>query len=351
MITPESRDDAPRKRRIALFSTAGIVALAAVLVAWVNIPDFTSPRNTYREINPAQLSQVQPQPEREPEPTQEEETPEENEEPETEKTPERIEAPDLQTDALQAEPTSSQTTPSSEESPSSSESGGSENNVGVERTEIGGIDETEASDPGAAGALPSATDQSTSGESNGGGIAIEEGSGGGQGSTGSDFAGGETVAAGGGTDAPEGDSLQKITLSQAAEEEDAGNLEVSKLIQWMRENPAQLPGGIKQLVGYQPNYLSSKIMSMDEGNYEMYLMCKESLREVHIVLVQGERAQYLVDRSFQKQSQKFRAGPVRRSGGAIVGVKSESKPRDEEAQRFYDVFLSWWKEAKTDVQN
>lgn len=348
MITPDPRDDASQKRRFAALMTAGTVALAAALVAFVSVPEFQNPRDSFKEIDPAQLTQMQPQ--SEPEPSQPEES-QEQEEPqeEAEETPERVEAPELNTDALQAEPSPSQTATSTSESDASSES--ESGGVEVERTQVGGLQSDDASASSGAGALPSTTDQPSAETGGGGGISVAET---GEGSTGGggegEFAGGETVAAGGEEAGAEGEG-ETVAVQQAQQEDYKTSVESNKLIQWMKENPAPLPPGIEQLVGYQPKHLSSKIkeLSTSEGQYEMYLMCKQSLREIHIVLVRDGQAKYLVDRSFQKQSRKFRVGPVRRSGGTIVGVQNQAKARGEESKQFYSVFLSWWQEAKTDV--
>jgi hypothetical protein len=352
MITPESRDDASEKRRFATFMTMGVVALAATLVAFVSVPEFKSPRDAFKEIDPARLTQVRPEPE--PESSQPEEEPEQEQQESSneaeETTPQRVEAPDLQTEALQTEPSPSQAANPSE-SNASSQSSEQQSSVQVERTQVGGLESTDASNASAAAALPSTTSEPSS-EGGGGGIAVEGGgSGSAGGGDGADFAGGGGVAAGN-EDASSGDgSGSAVTVQEAQQEDYTTSVEASKLIQWMKDNPAPLPPGIEQLVGYQSTYLSSKITDLQtsEGSYEMYLMCKQSLREIHIVLVQGEEAKYLVDRSFQKQSRKFRVGPVRRSGQTIVGVQTRAQSRGNASQQFYSVFLSWWEDAKTDV--
>jgi hypothetical protein len=296
---------------------------------------------------------VQPQPQTESEQPQKSASEQTESSTETSSSaPERVEAPDLQADALQAEPsTDPATSPASSSESNQSASSGDESGVGVERENIGSIGETSSSSSApSGGALPTPTSESSSGGGGGVGIDVEEGGGGGPGGTGDEgLAGGETVSAGS-EEGPSTGSGKKLTVTKA-KEEDYTSLEVQKLIQWMKAHPAGLPPGVEQLVGYQPSYLSSKIASLQtsDGEYEMYLMCKQSLREVHVVLVQGGRARYMVDRSFQKQSRKFRVGPVRRSDDTIVGVQTEARARGGEAEQFYSVFLSWWEKAKQDV--
>jgi len=362
MISPEPREDESEQRRVAMLATTGVVVLAALFVAFVSVPDFTSPQEEFRKLDPQRFADLQMDPDPEPQESEseseseseEKENPEEaKEEAELQKAPERVEAPDLSTDGINANPSPNQT-PQQSQDPSSSESSGGNSSVEVEREEVGEVGGAETFDGPSETALPSGDNgQATSG-SDDSGIAIAEGSGSGQGSsTGDDLGGGggEVAAGNEGQAGGEGGTSVEVSLKDV-DQEDYGNLEVNKLIKWMKQHPAPLPGGVEQFVGYEENHLSSKLrpIEVEDETYELYLMCKESLKEVHVVLVQDQRAQYLVDRSFQKQSRKFRAGPVQRSDGKIVAVQSQGKPRGDEADRFYGVFLSWWEDAKKDVK-
>lgn len=142
-------------------------------------------------------------------------------------------------------------------------------------------------------------------------------------------------------------------LSLDAFGNDYENLEVQELIDWMKRNPGELPGGVRQLVRYRPAFLSSVTsFTIDGKPYELYLMCKESLYEVHIVLVDGTESTYLVDRSFQKLSTYLREGQVRRTRDqGIVAVSSQRNAASgSKSQEFYSLFLSWWDSAKKSGQ-
>ncbi|WP_103028726.1 hypothetical protein [Salinibacter altiplanensis] len=361
MISPDPRNDKSQQRRVAAFMTMGVVALAALFVGVVSVPDFTSPQEQFRKLDPQRFADLdmnsEPEPEQESESeseSQEEENPEEAEQDaEPEKAPERVEAPDLSSDGLNVDPSPSETPNETSRNPDQSETSGGNASVAVERNEVGEAGGAQTFDDPSTAALPSGESGSATSGSEGTDIALAEGSGSGEGdASGDDFGGGGEVAAGSeGQAGGESGSSVEVSLKDVSQE-DYGNLEVNKLIQWMKNHPAELPPGVQQLVQYRADHLSSKLRSIEaEGErYELYLMCKESLKEVHIVLVKDKRAQYLVDRSFQKQSRKFRAGPVRRSEDSIVGVRTEGRPRGKEAERFYDVFLSWWKRAKKDVE-
>ncbi len=116
------------------------------------------------------------------------------------------------------------------------------------------------------------------------------------------------------------------------------------LTRWMQLRPAPLPPGIHRHVEVLEGDLTAvATLTQDGVAYEMYLMARLALRELHVVLVRGSLSYYLIDRSFQREGRSFRAGTVRRSGGVITGVVSEERAAaSPEAQHFYQVFLSWW---------
>lgn len=124
-----------------------------------------------------------------------------------------------------------------------------------------------------------------------------------------------------------------------------------RLASWMRENAAPLPVGVRAHVNFQPSFLTSSVPISAEGReWELYLMFNESLREIHIVLVEGDRSIYMIDRGFQEESRSLREGTVRRLDGQIVAVDSRSASASgERAQDFYNVFLSWWESVNDDA--
>lgn len=117
-----------------------------------------------------------------------------------------------------------------------------------------------------------------------------------------------------------------------------------RLGRWMRENPSALPVGVRVHMNYEPSFLTSAtIFRSDDRSWELFLMYNESLREVHVVLVEGDQSVYLIDRGFQEQSRSLREGSVRRTGGSIIAIDSRSGVASgARSQEFYDVFLSWW---------
>ncbi len=125
-------------------------------------------------------------------------------------------------------------------------------------------------------------------------------------------------------------------------------LDVDELIQWMKLRPGELPSGIKRHVDWRADNLASTAVIEHEGEtYELYLMARVPIREIHVVLVTGSQTYYLIDRSFQKEGRKFRAGTARRDEAVITGVVSEEQAAaSPEAAHFYNVFLSWWQRER-----
>lgn len=127
--------------------------------------------------------------------------------------------------------------------------------------------------------------------------------------------------------------------------------EAQRLGAWMRSNPAPLPVGVQVHMNYEPAFLTSAVPFNSGGvRWELYLMFNEALRELHIVLVEGDRSVYLIDRGFQEQSRSLREGTVRRTNGRIMAVDSRSGAASgDRAREFYNVFLSWWETTKADA--
>ncbi len=141
--------------------------------------------------------------------------------------------------------------------------------------------------------------------------------------------------------------VQRLSLDSFGN--DYKSLEILDLIAWMKAHPGEMPVGIEKLVHHRDEFLSSVTsFSLGGAHYELYLMCKPRLQELHIVIVEAEEATYLVDRSFQKLSTYLREGQVRRvDERGIIAVRSQrSEASNTRSTEFYSLFLSWWEIAK-----
>jgi hypothetical protein len=122
---------------------------------------------------------------------------------------------------------------------------------------------------------------------------------------------------------------------------------VDDLASWMRQHSAELPVGVRVHLNYFPSLLTAaEPFQAGDRQFELYLMYNEALRELHIVLVEGDHSVYLIDRGFQARSRSLREGIVGRIEGEIMTVDSQRRAAsDERAQEFYNIFLSWWEAA------
>lgn len=364
MIVPRPRSDQKQQRRVAMFSTAGIVALAGLVLALVSVPEFTNQRTLYREIDPARLASIRPEPEPETKPeetpqeesdTNEQDTPEEAvEEATPQQAPERVDLSEFSSQGLDVD-LSPSTTPNRTRSTEEASASGGNTSLQVEREDLGEIGGMETfNDPNAQATPRGRANRLTTGR-DASGIAVNEGTGSGSGTnSGAGFSGGGDVVGGseGRAGNAAGTSIEVALKDISAFGDNYQNFEIDKLIAWMKQHPGELPPGVRRHVRYQPQHLSSAVpIEIGGTEYDLYLMCKESLYEVHIVLVEGQDTRYLVDRSFQKQSRMFRVGTARRDEGTIVGVQSESRPLGERSEQFYQIFLSWWDQAQEDVES
>jgi hypothetical protein len=359
MIIPKPREDQKEQRRVAVLSTTVLVLCFALVLVLVDLPEERPARDLYREIDVAELAQFMPEPE--PEISQEEpedasEDPSETEQPERavedaepQQAPERVRLDDVQLDGFDER--TPMDTPSRERRRSSADSDpGGTTGVEVERRDVGADGGFET-----LGDVSNAPTPRGRRGGNGGagepGIALGEGSGAGAASGDGGGIGDGTPIAGGSRarGGQDGGIAVEVGLRDL---DDFGdnyeNVDLRLLIEWMRDNPAELPPGVRRHVGYEPNHLSSVIYFEIGGRaFELYLMCIESRYEVHVVLVEEGETTYLIDRSFQQQSRSLRVGSVQRTEGEIVSIQSRQEAAGSgRADEFYQFFLSWWEETK-----
>ena len=116
------------------------------------------------------------------------------------------------------------------------------------------------------------------------------------------------------------------------------------IIEWMRRWPGGLPPAIRRHIDWTVDALSSvDTLAHDNHTDELYLMARPLTRELHVVLVRGERSYYFIDRGGRQEGHKFRVGTVRREEGVIAGIVSEDRPLDSPDARFlFQVILTWW---------
>lgn len=333
-----------------------------VLLVYMNAPDQRSTREIYREIS---ISNVMDIPSFEPEIEELEPPAEETRAGETQpetraptpptprETPRRI---DLN------QSLSNQAEPAPDERRLRSRNNSNENEE-QERTSL----ELEQNDRGIQGGFRTLRDGSSSlrsgdtrirgsdGEDNSG-LKIRSGPGSDNSGNRADFSGGSEFQGDvGRTDETDGAPNVGLQQLQAIGNNDSSLDDIlAGLLEWMKNNPTDLPRAVQRLMAegrWDPEFLTSRVsITVDEIEYDILLMLKEELYEVHILLVESNQATYLIDRNFQKESNSLRVGGVQQHNGGIVTVNSQMEAAsNSKAKDFYQVFLSWWESVQEEV--
>lgn len=125
------------------------------------------------------------------------------------------------------------------------------------------------------------------------------------------------------------------------------------LVEWMKLHPAELPDVVKRFMGYQLGDLTSWVhFSIENRQFEMFLLCVETTYEVRIALVEQFDVTYLIDQGFHKKSNFLRVGAIERlENNEILKFGTNLRPPgDIRTAEFYQIFLSWWEEVKHEVE-
>lgn len=125
------------------------------------------------------------------------------------------------------------------------------------------------------------------------------------------------------------------------------------LVEWMKRHPAQFPEVVNRFMEKAPGDLTSLVnFQIGDRKFQMFLLCKESIYEIRICLVEGSQSTYLIDRGFKERSNYLRVGRVHRTPtGKILsfGTRREAAS-DRRTRDFYQIFLSWWESVKPEVE-
>jgi len=349
MIIPE-KEQSKNRLKTSAGVTAGFLLLSYLIMFFVQIPKPEQNRELVREITELRITPELPKFENPTEPTTQEAATEiESTVEQTVQSPQRVDLSTALPQGLQVD-LSVNRSASSNSSTSTEQSQSESRSLRIEESELsnlGGLQtlrDRSLSTPVGAGRTPGSQ------QSGGSAIGLAQGSSGnGQQSGLSGSAGLEGLSAG----------VRSREGNQAGRQVGLRNLDdfgdnyedfspfFRQLIDWMKKNPARLPVPVQRLMAdgnWDPSFLSSRIaFNIDNRNFDLLLMCKEELFEVHIMLVENTNAIYLIDRDFQKRSSSLRVGGVGIRNDDISDVDSQLRPAGEDRNReFYQIFLSWW---------
>ena len=366
MIAPKTHGSKKSGWIAVVVTLISCVGLYALLIG-VGFPEAVSqPQEVFKQVKFELLPSFSPEPE--PEAAAEEIAEDISEEP-VEEAPEEI-TPEpepvpttpqkvkLDLDALTPPGFETELTPSNPD-PTQERKLGNTGNDAPQRLELdaggdlGGVETLKGFDSPSVSANRKRVGSSGGGDGSGLRLALEEGGGTGEGTTGigGDLLGGGDVLGGpkGREGVAEGITAVEVGLQDITSfGDDYASLDFKALVEWMKNNPSDLPVAVKQRMqrgNWEESLLSSRVgITIGDRNFDLLLMCKEELYEVHIMLVEQRAVTYLIDRSFRQQSTQLVTGTV--SLGLdqdIQVVSSRMQPAsDDRNKEFYSIFLSWW---------
>jgi len=125
------------------------------------------------------------------------------------------------------------------------------------------------------------------------------------------------------------------------------------LVEWMKRHPRNLPRVVKRFMEHSPGDLTTSVHFQINGrDFEMYILCKVSLYEIRVCLLEGKQSTYLIDRGLKEKSSYLRVGTVNLTptGKILSFGTTRRQASDHRTQEFYQVFLSWWEIVKSEVQ-
>jgi hypothetical protein len=128
---------------------------------------------------------------------------------------------------------------------------------------------------------------------------------------------------------------------------------IDELMLWMRRHPHDFNAVTKTFLMYEKGDLTSRVVFKSKNRlFELYLLYKEKSKEIRICLIEGDQSTMLIDSGFKKQSNYLRTGFVaRHTDDTIFSFGTTQYPASEKTTaEFYQVFLSWWDQAKLELQ-
>jgi hypothetical protein len=345
MIIPESRPDEQRKSGLlALGATVAVVLLMVFVLTAAQLPSADDMRAAYRQVdltvfNEPPPEEEEPEEEQEPEEVAEEEAPAPVVEATQPQQPQRIEVDLAALDFAAPEEPAPQTPEQRDRADASPEAESPQ----LSLNELGDLSALDALE-GTGNNLPSASGRRGAGGGDGG-LGVEGGLGEGLGGGLGEGLGGGGALGVEGRDAPSGDlDVGEVDLSEFG----PGGPPLDNLGPYLRSNRVELPDAVKRLMqrgNWTSDLLTTKVnATMPSGRrVEMYLMFKESLQELHILVVDGQNASYIIDRARQGQARVLRQGTVSREGGVITVIQNEQvEATASRTQPYYQTFSDWW---------
>lgn len=146
----------------------------------------------------------------------------------------------------------------------------------------------------------------------------------------------------------ESDSETSIGIrgSTNASREQQG-VSIHDLITWMKSHPGAIPKLVQYDMEHRAGDLAAAVtFTLNGARYEMFLSCNVANSFLRICLIEGKNFTMLKDNGIKETSNFLAMGEVVRSGAAIQSLITSRQAPGETAQKFYDIFWSWWEREK-----
>ncbi len=143
-------------------------------------------------------------------------------------------------------------------------------------------------------------------------------------------------------------NIPLISRDQAKSRTDLSVI-IDDLMEWMKKHPSQFIPVVKSFMMYEVGDLTSRVtFSHKDRRFELYLLYKPNRREIRVCLIEGNQSSMLIDSGFKKQSNYLRTGAISRTRDREIFAFSTSQfpANEEKTMEFYQVFLTWWDQAK-----
>lgn len=120
-------------------------------------------------------------------------------------------------------------------------------------------------------------------------------------------------------------------------------LNIHDLIVWMRAHPGMIPKLVQYDMEHKSGDLASAVTFMCDGRrFELFLSCNASNLLLRVCLIEGRTFMMLKERGIKRANNFFVMGEVVRTGVRIQSLIASRQTPSEPAQKFYNVFSSWW---------
>lgn len=116
------------------------------------------------------------------------------------------------------------------------------------------------------------------------------------------------------------------------------------IVEWVIQNPQEIPMVVRSHMDYvEGDHVTRAGITIAGETVDLFLLVRQGYAQLHVLLIQGADSYLFFDRGIRNEASRFRVGEVSHGGGEVLRIVSrEREITSDEAQRFYNAFISWW---------